>query len=70
MAYLAVNMDGMEVRFDGAKRPLRDTNKGEWSQLIIKRDCTYVSNGSTLPFGSIIAMTGQKLTWNDEPIKI
>ena len=70
MAYLAVNKDGKEVRFDGAICPSRDKNRGIWTQLVIKRDCTYVTGGLTVPNGTIIALTGQKLTWNDEPIKI
>lgn len=70
MAYLAVNKDGKEVRFDGARRPLRVKNKCIWAQLIIRRDCTYVTCGFTVPNGTITALTGQKLTFDDEPIKI
>ena len=79
MAYLAVNMDGTEVRFDGKIAPFKFSN-GKWYQLSDKpsdktenidgRGICLAYEGKTQPFGTIIAMTGQKLTWNDEPIKI
>lgn len=76
MAYLAVNSDGKEVRFDGKNRPVR--GNGEWVQFENRRIpfesihpmCRLCFIGTTVPFGTITAMTGQKLTWNDEPIKI
>ena len=70
MPYLAVNKDGKEVRFDGGILPSRDKNRGIWMQLVIRRDCTYVTDGLTVPNGTIIALTGQKISWKDEPIKL
>ncbi len=49
MPYLAVNKNGTEVRFDGMKRTLRDKNRGIWMQLVIRRDCTYATDGLTVP---------------------
>lgn len=71
MAYLAVNKDGIEVRFEGRQKPLRVGVI--WVQYDDKRmveDHHHCSIGKTLPQGTIIALTGQKLTWNDEPMKI
>lgn len=64
MAYLVVDKDGIEKIF--RNRPFRD--KDVWI------DENWYSfepdTGITLPFYSIIAITGQKITWEDEPIKI
>jgi hypothetical protein len=62
MAYLAVNKDGDEVMFK--HKPYFDYDLEAW------RDGKTHQFGVFLPKCSIIAMTGQKLTWNDEPIKI
>lgn len=75
MAYLAVNKDGKEVRFDGEKKPIRHSNVWMQEKCKITSDtngfggCLYLF-GKTLPFGTIIALTGQKITFDDEPIKI
>lgn len=74
MAYLAVNKDGKEVLLKRKEEPFRFG--GRWIQIDKKpQSCEgrvfhFTYFGETLPFGSIIAMTGQKLTWDDEPIKI
>lgn len=75
MAYLAVNKDGKEVRFDGEKKPIRHSNVWIQEKYNIPSDANGFGGrlymfGKTLPFGSIIAMTGQKITFEDEPIKI
>lgn len=62
MAYLAVNEDGSEVMFKN--KPYFDDRYGEW------RDGKTNQYGIFLPKCSIIAMTGQKITFEDEPIKI
>ena len=64
--YLAVNKDGNEVRFDGKYKPHRDC--GKWVQYV--GPYKWLDEGSTLPYGSIIALTGKKITFEDEPIKI
>ena len=74
MAYLAVNEDGKEVRFDGKYRPF--LWEGRWyqpsdnSECVDGRNITLCNVGKTLPFGTIIALTGQKITFEDKPIKI
>lgn len=74
MAYLAVNKDGKEVRFDGKHRPFRW--EGRWyqpsdnSEYVEGRSITLCNAGKTQPFGTIISLTGRKLTFEDEPIKI
>lgn len=67
----------MEVRFDGRIKPFKwegkwyqPEEKSEYIDGIEGRGICLAYVGKALPFGSIIAMTGQKLTWNDEPIKI
>lgn len=67
MAYLTVNKDGKEVRFNGRK-PVRFCDK--WVHIENCHDGFLYIDGTVIPFGTIIAMTGQKLTWNDEPIEI
>ena len=70
MAYLTVNKNGIEKMFKN--RPFRDGDV--WIDGTGHTCENWYSfepdTGITLPFHSIIAMTGQKLTWNDEPIKI
>lgn len=70
MAYLAVNKDGAEKIFK--HRPVRQNN--DWIDDYGHPDENWYSfepdTGITLPYNSIIALTGQKLTWEDEPIKI
>lgn len=67
MAYLAVNRDGTEVRFDGRIKPFRW--EGKWfqpenkSEYIECREIILAYVGKKIPFGSIIAMTGQKITY-------
>lgn len=75
MAYLAVNKDGKEVRFEGEKKPIRHSNIWIQEHCKIPSDANGFGGilylfGKTLPFGSIIALTGRKLTFDDEPIKI
>lgn len=62
MAYLAVNENGDEMMFKN--KPYFDEELGEW------RDGKTNQFGVFLPKCSIIAITGQKITWEDEPIKI
>lgn len=62
MAYLAVNKDGKEVMFKN--EPYFDGRYEEW------RDGKTHQYGIVLPKYSIIALTGQKITFDDEPIKI
>ena len=74
MAYLAVNKDGKEVRFDGEKKPIRHSNVWIQEHCEIPSDANGFGGilylfGKTQHFGSITAITGQKLTWNDKPIK-
>jgi hypothetical protein len=70
MAYLAVNKDGKEKIF--RNRPFRE--KEEWIDDTGHNDSNWYSfvpdTGITIPYGSIIAMTGQKITFEDEPIEI
>ena len=70
MAYLAVNKDGIEKIFK--HRPFREEK--EWVDDYGHTDENWYSfepdTGTTIPYGSIIAMTGQKITFDDEPIKI
>ena len=74
MSYLAVNKDGKEVRFDGKFAPFRW--EGLWyqpsdnSECVEGRNITLCSVGKTQPSGTILALTGQKITFDDEPIKI
>ena len=74
MGYLAVNKDGKEVRFEGKYRPFRW--EGRWYQPSDNSECVegiiinFCNVGKTQPFGTIIALTGQKITFDDEPIKI
>lgn len=75
MAYLAVNKDGKEVRFDGKERPIRHSNVWMQEHCKISSDANGLRGilylfGKTLPFGTIIALTGQKITFDNEPIKI
>lgn len=66
MAYLAVNKNGTEKIFDQRPRRGDDMGRGIWfADLIYKTDF-----GITLPRNSIIALTGRKITFEDEPIKI
>lgn len=62
MAYLAVNENGNEVMFKN--EPYFDDRYGKW------RDGKTNQYGIVLPKCSIIAMTGQKITWEDQPVKI
>ena len=62
MAYLAVDKDGDEVMFKN--KPYFDDRYGEW------RDGKTNQHGIVLPKCSIIAITGQKITFEDEPIKV
>ena len=62
MAYLAVNENGNEVMFKN--EPYFDGRYGEW------RDGKTYQYGIVLPKFSIIAITGKKITCEDEPIKI
>lgn len=62
MAYLAVNKNGNEVLFK--HKPYFDYELEEW------RDEKTHQFGVFLPKCSILAMTGQKITFEDEPIKI
>ena len=70
MAYLAVNKDGIEKIFKN--RPFRDEDV--WIAETGHTSENWYSfepdTGITLPYYSIIAMTGQKITFEDEPIKI
>lgn len=70
MAYLAVNKNGTEKIFK--HYPWRE--KDEWIDNFGHTDDNWYSfepdKGITLPFNSIIALTGQTLTFDDEPIKI
>lgn len=70
MAYLAVNKDGIELIFK--HYPVRENN--DWIDDYGHTDENWYSfepdKGITLPFNSIIALTGQTLTFDDEPIKI
>lgn len=74
MAYLAVNKDGTEVRFNGRKKPFKW--KGKWWQPAEKgtyiegREVHLSYSGKTIPANSIIALTGKKISWEDQPIKI
>lgn len=75
MAYLAVNKDGKEVRFEGEKPPIRWND--EWIQYESSRIMgsegvvvEFYEFGKTQPFDTITALTGQKITFDDEPIKI
>ncbi len=74
MAYLAVNKDGIEKIFK--RYPFKRDN--EWMDWLDDMGHTTIEelnsfkpdSGITLPFNSIIALTGQTLTFDDEPIKI
>lgn len=70
MAWLAVNKDGTEKIFK--HYPYRENN--EWVDDSGHTSENWYSfepdTGTTLPFNSILALTGQKITFEDEPIKI
>lgn len=70
MAYMAVNKNGTEKIFK--HRPWRE--KEEWIDDYGRTSENWYSfepdTGITLPFNSILALTGQKITFEDEPIKI
>lgn len=74
MAYLAVDKDGKEVLFEGKYRPFRW--EGRWyqpsdnSECVEGRNITLCDVGKTQPFDTIFALTWQKITFDDEPIKI
>lgn len=74
MAYLAVNKDGTEVMFKGKTTPSmwneRWYQPSDTAQHIEGRVIHLLYEGKPLPSGTILALTGQKINWNDEPIKI
>ena len=71
MAYLAVNKDGKEVRFTGRQKPLRvGTVWVQYDDTRMVEGHHHCSIGKTLPQDTILALTGQKITFDDEPIKI
>lgn len=63
MAYVAVDKDGMELKF--SKRPVRHhngvtplwTSKGMGTKAILSK-------------GSIAKLIGRTLTWDDEPVEL
>lgn len=71
MAYLAVNKDGKEVRFDGRQKPLRiGVVWVQYDDTRMVEGHHHCSIGKTQPFGTILSLTGKKITFDDEPIKI
>lgn len=74
MAWLAVNKNGTEKMFK--HYPFKRDDKwmdwlNDYGHTTIEELNSFKSNaGITLPFNSILALTGQKITFEDEPIKI
>lgn len=68
MAYLAVNKNGQEVVFYGNTTP--SMLDGVWCQVFDDREGRRFHFGKTLSSGTIFDLTGQKITFDDEPIKI
>ena len=67
MAFLAVDKNGQQVIF--INKPKRD-KEGYWYDPIYM--CGSFSHFSNiqLPKGSIEKLTGRKLTWNNNPLKL
>lgn len=61
MEYLAVDRDGMECRFSSHK-PFRNSIHGVWDDGI--------SQPEIMAAGTIEKITGQRIVWSDEPIRI
>ena len=70
MAYLVVDKDGIEKIFK--HRPFRD--KDIWIDETGHTDENWYSfvpdTGITLPLNSIFVLTGKRISFEDEPIKI
>ena len=61
ISYLAIDADGTEWVFDSIPQRWYD---GGWYLKSSKE------NGVSLPKGSIKALIGRELSWNDEPVKL
>ena len=62
MAWLTVDYDGTEVVWE--RRPHRD-DSGSW-EYYEKNPCCFVE----LPKGSVEKLTGDTMTWDDDPVEI
>ena len=77
MAWLAVDEDGTEWRFE--RKPKRrfwqnkytkeKVGNGHWWATIVIGTFVDISNSEKLPKDSIAKLIGRELTWNDEPVK-
>lgn len=66
MAYFAVNKNGVEKIFHGRCKPHRVNE--HWEQFV--GPCIWIDEGLTLPRNYILAYTGKKASWSDEPIRV
>ena len=64
MGWLAVDKDGAEYIYNN--RPHRDEINGEWNFLTTNSSVTFIR----IPKGSIEKMTGERLTWENEPLQL
>lgn len=71
MAYLAVNKNEKEVLFEGKGKPFRvGVVWVQYDDTRMDEGHRYCNIGKIIPQGTIIALTGRKITFDDEPIKI
>lgn len=67
MSFVAVNKNGDENVFPGT--PSRDNKYGIWVyETSVESEIVDIS--VELPKGSIKALTGRDITWEDEPINL